>query len=128
MSFENAMLMDSLLDPTSPTFFNWPLPHCLFSGEDTGKLSIAIGIKLRLKFEKSESNYDAFLVKLPGQKFSLSLDPTAIASTPLSLLHISPNGYNLAVFEQSQEKKSGSRHESVAKDELFHIGKPNNII
>lgn len=111
MSLENSLLMQSLLDPTSPTFLDRPLPDCLFSDDDTEKLSTANdkpepcelsskpnrtttatitnqpivaaavckeqslsgtketgeGIKLRLKLEKSESNYVAF-VNLPATK------------------------------------------------------------
>jgi hypothetical protein len=36
-SLENSLLMQSFLDPSSPTFLDRPLPDCLFSDEDTDK-------------------------------------------------------------------------------------------
>ena len=35
---ENSMLMQSLLDPSSPTFIDRPLPDSLFSDEDSEKV------------------------------------------------------------------------------------------
>ena len=168
MSLENSFLMQSLLDPTSPTFFDRPLPDCLFSDEDTEKqtavqepcdlpskpsrpLVAAVckeppketgeGIKLRLKLEKSESNYVAF-VNLPVAPSKLATqnvpDPAANSSLSNSSggsspateprvppLHISLKGRNLAVLNSPKKdmkrKKSRSRHESAEEDD-FHRG------
>lgn len=183
MSLENSLLMQSLLDPTSPTFLDRPLPDCLFSDEDTEKQAAVIqpdtvtskpnsrlavpvqsatvckepiaketgaeGIKLRLKLEKSESNYVAF-VNLPtaavaSAKSSLtvpgstdnatgtsSLSNSSGGSSPATEprvppLHISLKGRNLAVLNSPvkkdlKRKKSRSRHESAEEDD-YHRGK-----
>ncbi len=168
MSLESTLLMQSLLDPTSPTFLDRPLPDCLFSDEDTEKqtavqepgelpskpgrpivAAVAVkeppketgeGIKLRLKLEKSESNYVAFvnLPVAPPKSATQTLDPAATSSLSNSSggsspateprvppLHISLKGRNLAVLNSPKKdvkrKKSRSRHESAEEDD-FHRG------
>ena len=109
-SLENSLLMQSLLENSSPGFLDRPLPDCLFSDEDSekqhhqqaGELSsktnraanatavsncakeakeASEGIKLRLKLEKTETvNYVA-VVNVPSVKSGPSSSSSTTSSS-----------------------------------------------